>query len=1578
MFIKPIDAALLPAGAAAWQDHAGNTHFVLQSKKKDANVMRSLLSGFSTTLSLGAAVAAGAAGSGAAAGGPGGPSSTDAAYRRSLMDYDFRILLRFLSRKVEFVVAVDDSFEKIHTDWNWVERNLFLKLAEIDAASLSAKPNTTAEQIDSLLLRQFEEMTEEYGEADPQAAGAKAKMLDIQRQLIQIFPNASDDVLLSYYACTYWATDNVSARGQLCIGRNTVYYFGTRQPGPADQDAGLPFNFTILIPFKDISSLELVGAKRVLVPDSIQVGTKDKMFTFSLYFHRKEVFRIMTSLCNAAMNRLIKGAENSLSASSEMFSKNSSNMTGDLAISSSNKGGGLLIGRSREAYGLEVDVAGGAHLAGDLGVGDGDLGEAIQEQDFTDSPTINKLLAATPDKSPLPPHLMQPTSSMHSASSHMVVRYSHIKTALVNSLLDLDTQNKNMEFRNLFRLSYHETIAMEETPCYYFHKPSTTSHTGNLYLSQNFANFAAQSPAAAGAAAGANAAAAAAAASSASISTSMLFDSPHDPNVIFVIPYPHIVSIKKQPATALPVAGKLLSFSLSGYLVVSTKNRGEFWLAFSSTKTRDRVSEILLSRIRTVDWRFDDDVVIGGRNGIAPAMPASPSPTTPGSGAPGSGQSPTSFDVLRSSRSSSVVSLLLPPLADAVVKQTPSQQPLKTGLKFLVQHTERGGSPVLKDNDPLALSRWSEYFDTHGRDVCIVKDMRVLRDLLLRTQGVPERFRGDFWMLVSGAWYSKPESGYYQQLIADNQHRVSPFAEEIEKDVRRSLPEHPAYQGALGIDALRRLLTAFSWRNPAIGYAQALNIISAVLLLHLREEDAFWMLCMIVERMLPDHYTKTLVGSVVDQAVFRQLVEMHLPALAAHLDKLYMDLSTFSVPWFLCLFLNSVSLPVAIKLLDYFFLEGPKFLFWIAMATLKINEPKLIFKGKDDDIFVAILKDFFTRLGLPDSGLDSPVAGASPDTQLDISTATGTPLYDLLISTACNVLGPLITSETIESLRMRYRLRVVHQMEDTNRKSQVRTLCEQVALSFDEVSAVYEEVRRLEFIHGEEEEDPAGSAAMAAEAGRHEEEGMRALLAGLGGWGLVRRYARPQRSRPSSLPPGSSLQPARDPSIKSISLGDFRKVMGVASPWHLSKTDTGWPLKRASSAGPVTAAPALAPVLPPQGASISSPHMGQRRLGADLRGPSLDLQRSTRPSTPLGSVGPTAAPSILTSAVSSSSSNGGGSSSVTVPAIESAEDPRMALIDRIYFYCSFQYNFVQRQKRGQAESAAAARQLASGASGGGAGGTGAGGGSVGGANVSGAPGGDATDPGFVVDLAAMVHVLDAVMKQPLHSRLRFLFDLHDLDGDGVLSKIELKAVMDSFLEMLETSRQAGTASGGGGSGDGTADGSPGRSARKHEEEETYLRAVSSFLNAALQMGNNKGDSASGSSIGAGVGGSGTGGSLAPASGGMKRSASALPTTGNGAMGDDADLGGDLGGAGAGAGGSSAVSRGGRTLSRTQTSTARSGKKRDAEQDAAFRLSFNEFLLAVLSQSIFVQYFERVWTIRKEPSGEVVVSWQGKV
>lgn len=93
MFIKPIDASTLPP--ATWQDRSGNLHFILQSRKS-----RSLFANL-TILQP---------------------------HLKKLADFEFRILLKCLGKKMDYVVAVDDTFEKIHATWTWIEQNVIVKV----------------------------------------------------------------------------------------------------------------------------------------------------------------------------------------------------------------------------------------------------------------------------------------------------------------------------------------------------------------------------------------------------------------------------------------------------------------------------------------------------------------------------------------------------------------------------------------------------------------------------------------------------------------------------------------------------------------------------------------------------------------------------------------------------------------------------------------------------------------------------------------------------------------------------------------------------------------------------------------------------------------------------------------------------------------------------------------------------------------------------------------------------------------------------------------------------------------------------------------------------------------------------------------------------------------------------------------------------------------------------------------------------------------------------------------------------------------------------------------------------------
>ena len=87
--------------------------------------------------------------------------------------------------------------------------------------------------------------------------------------------------------------------------------------------------------------------------------------------------------------------------------------------------------------------------------------------------------------------------------------------------------------------------------------------------------------------------------------------------------------------------------------------------------------------------------------------------------------------------------------------------------------------------------------------------------------GLPNRLRGELWETLSGSLYLRFENpGLYEQILKDNAGKVTTSTEEIEKDLNRSLPEYSAYQTEKGISALRRVLTAYSWKNPELGYCQ--------------------------------------------------------------------------------------------------------------------------------------------------------------------------------------------------------------------------------------------------------------------------------------------------------------------------------------------------------------------------------------------------------------------------------------------------------------------------------------------------------------------------------------------------------------------------------------------------------------------------------------------------------------------------------------------------------------------------------------------------------------------------------------
>lgn len=68
-----------------------------------------------------------------------------------------------------------------------------------------------------------------------------------------------------------------------------------------------------------------------------------------------------------------------------------------------------------------------------------------------------------------------------------------------------------------------------------------------------------------------------------------------------------------------------------------------------------------------------------------------------------------------------------------------------------------------------------------------------------------------------------------------------------------------------------------------------MNFIVGRLLKYMNEEEAFWVLCMLIESILPIDYYSNMVGVLIDQSIFYDLFKERLPKLSEHMKMANFD-----------------------------------------------------------------------------------------------------------------------------------------------------------------------------------------------------------------------------------------------------------------------------------------------------------------------------------------------------------------------------------------------------------------------------------------------------------------------------------------------------------------------------------------------------------------------------------------------------------------------------------------------------------------------------------------------------------------
>lgn len=272
--------------------------------------------------------------------------------------------------------------------------------------------------------------------------------------------------------------------------------------------------------------------------------------------------------------------------------------------------------------------------------------------------------------------------------------------------------------------------------------------------------------------------------------------------------------------------------------------------------------------------------------------------------------------------------------------------------------------------EPLDIEGWSLLLDScalTSSGECPEGSQETLKFYM--RLGLPDAIRGRAWSIISAVnTVMDARDGDYQDIVEEATQRMESKedtnASQIERDLRRTFPKHYLFHSNFeeedmmnssailceeftpdGIEALRRILYAYSIYDEEIGYCQGMNFIAAMFLTFLPEEESFWLLVAIMNDdpyRMRELFTKDMSGSLETLFVADKLVQKMLPNLHQHLNNEGINISMYACQWLMTLFSSNFNFDLVSKVWDNFLVEGWKVVYRVFIAILASSEQALL------------------------------------------------------------------------------------------------------------------------------------------------------------------------------------------------------------------------------------------------------------------------------------------------------------------------------------------------------------------------------------------------------------------------------------------------------------------------------------------------------------------------------------------------------------------------------------------------------------------------------------------------------------
>uniref|UniRef100_A0A8C6X542 USP6 N-terminal-like protein n=1 Tax=Naja naja TaxID=35670 RepID=A0A8C6X542_NAJNA len=212
-------------------------------------------------------------------------------------------------------------------------------------------------------------------------------------------------------------------------------------------------------------------------------------------------------------------------------------------------------------------------------------------------------------------------------------------------------------------------------------------------------------------------------------------------------------------------------------------------------------------------------------------------------------------------------------------------------------------------------------------------------------KGIPLQLRGEIWSLLLDVPKMKEEMRGYYNTLKTRARGISPDIRQIDLDVNRTYRDHIMFRDRYGVkqQSLFHVLAAYSVYNTEVGYCQGMSHITALLLMYMNEEDAFWALVKLLsgpKHAMHGFFIPGFPKLLRFQEHHDKIMKKFLSKLKQHFDSQEVNTSFYTMKWFFQCFLDRTPFRLTLRIWDIYILEGERILTAMAYTILKLHRSK--------------------------------------------------------------------------------------------------------------------------------------------------------------------------------------------------------------------------------------------------------------------------------------------------------------------------------------------------------------------------------------------------------------------------------------------------------------------------------------------------------------------------------------------------------------------------------------------------------------------------------------------------------------